>query len=84
MNTVESKISDKIAEIVANSPADFDTLREIADWITTHAESASAMNTAIINETTNRTNADEALSNRISSLESNFELSDDDWAYIIQ
>ena len=36
-----------VAEIVAAAPESFDTLKEIADWISSHAESASAMNTAI-------------------------------------
>lgn len=40
-------ISDKVAEIVANAPEDFDTLKELADWIDSHEDSASAMNTAI-------------------------------------
>ncbi len=47
MTTVDSKIATQIANIVANAPTDFDTLKEIADWITTHADSASAMNTQI-------------------------------------
>ena len=41
-------IEDEIAQIVANAPKDLDTLKEIADWISTHEDSASAMNTAIL------------------------------------
>ena len=41
-------IEDEIAEIIANAPEDLDTLKEIADWISTHEDSASAMNTAIL------------------------------------
>ena len=41
-------IEDEIAQIVANAPEDLDTLKEIADWISTHEDSASAMNTAIL------------------------------------
>lgn len=48
---VEKIVTDKIAEIVADAPEDFDTLKELSDWIYTHEESAAAMNTAI------RTNA---------------------------
>lgn len=44
---VESLVSSEIAKIVANAPSNFDTLKEIADWIATHENSASAMNTAI-------------------------------------
>ena len=42
-----NEITTKIAEIVANAPEDLDTLKEISDWIKTHANDASAMNTQI-------------------------------------
>ena len=44
---VEKIVTDKVAEIVADAPEDFDTLKELSDWIYTHEESAAAMNTAI-------------------------------------
>ena len=44
-------IKDEIAQIIANAPEDLDTLKEIADWISTHEDSASAMNTAILANT---------------------------------
>ena len=43
----DSRITEKIAEIVAEAPEDFDTLKEMSDWIAGHEESAAAMNTAI-------------------------------------
>ena len=43
----DSAISSGIAKIVANAPTDFDTLKEMSDWISTHEDSAAAMNTAI-------------------------------------
>lgn len=45
--SVKKQIADALAKIVADAPADFDTLKEISDWISSHTESASAMNTAI-------------------------------------
>ena len=42
-----NNITTKIAEVVANAPEDFNTLKEISDWITEHANSAAEMNTAI-------------------------------------
>ncbi|MDE6502046.1 MAG: hypothetical protein K2L10_08185 [Ruminococcus sp.] len=45
-------IISKVAEIVSNAPEDFDTLKEIADWIESHEDSASAMNSAISANTT--------------------------------
>lgn len=54
--SISTMISEGIAKVVANAPASFDTLKEIADWISTHQNNASAMNTAINNNTTNITN----------------------------
>lgn len=56
----DSKITSKVAEIVADAPEDFDTLKEMSDWIASHENSASAMNSAI------QTNAD-----NISNLQEN-------------
>ena len=49
----DTKITEKVAEIVAGAPADFDTLKEMSDWIANHEGSAAAMNSAI---TTNAEN----------------------------
>ena len=43
----DTKITEKVAEIVAGAPADFDTLKEMSDWIANHEGSAAAMNSAI-------------------------------------
>lgn len=43
----DTKITEKVAEIVAGAPADFDTLKELSDWIKSHEGSAAAMNSAI-------------------------------------
>lgn len=50
--SVAKTVADAIAKIVANAPESFDTLKEISDWISTHASDATAMNTQI---TTNKT-----------------------------
>ena len=44
---VLNTVTLKIAEVVAGADTDFDTLKEISDWIKTHADSASSMNTQI-------------------------------------
>lgn len=54
--SIATMISEGIAKVVANAPTSFDTLKEISDWISTHQNDASAMNTAINNNTTNITN----------------------------
>ena len=43
----DAKITEKVAEIVAEAPEDFDTLKELSDWIANHEDSAAAMNSAI-------------------------------------
>lgn len=53
---ITSEVTAKIAELVANAPEDLNTLKEIADWISAHADDASAMNTAINTNKTNITN----------------------------
>lgn len=40
--------SEEVAKIVAGADTAYDTLKEISDWISSHAEDASAMNSAII------------------------------------
>lgn len=42
-----NKISTEIAKIVADAPESFDTLKEIATWISSHSNSASSMNEQI-------------------------------------
>lgn len=66
-------ISDKVAEIVANAPEDFDTLKEMSDWIDSHEDSASAMNTAIKQNTSDIANlksTDESTATEIASVKS--------------
>ena len=43
----DAAIAAKVAEIVADAPEDFDTLKEMSDWISQHEDSAAAMNSAI-------------------------------------
>lgn len=45
--SVKKAVADVIAKIVAGAPDSLDTLKEISDWIASHAESASEMNSKI-------------------------------------
>lgn len=45
--TVEGSVAYQIAQIVADAPEAYDTLKEIATWITTHTGDAATMNTSI-------------------------------------
>lgn len=40
--------SEEVAKIVANADTAYDTLKEIADWISSHKTDATAMNSAIV------------------------------------
>ncbi len=73
--SINKRISDAIANVLAEAPESFDTLKEIADWIGTHENSASEMNTAIqgnakniSNETKDRIAEDSKLQEQIDSL----------------
>lgn len=45
--SVKKQVADAIAGVVANAPADFDTLKEVADWIANDTTGAAAMQTDI-------------------------------------
>lgn len=45
--SVKKQVDDAVAKIIANAPEAYDTLKEISDWIDSHADSASAMNSQI-------------------------------------
>lgn len=50
--SVAKQVADAVAAIVSDAPEAYDTLKEISDWISSHASDASSMNTQI---TTNKT-----------------------------
>lgn len=50
--TTEGSVAYQIAQIVADADANYDTLKEIADWIGTHTGDAATMNSNITNNTT--------------------------------
>jgi hypothetical protein len=66
--TVETVIR-KVAEIVAGAPQDFDTLKELSEWLISHEGSAAAMNTAIAKNAENiekaKTETDEKLAKKV-------------------
>lgn len=47
VGSVSKQVADAVAAIVADAPEAYDTLKEISDWISSHASDASAMNTQI-------------------------------------
>ena len=76
---VEGSVAWQIAQVVANAPAGFDTLKEIADWINNHPNTVADLNSKISNnaqaiadaenEINNLKTADEALGGRLNTLE---------------
>lgn len=47
VGSVKKQVNDAVAAIVADAPESYDTLKEISDWISSHADDASAMNSQI-------------------------------------
>ena len=45
--SVSKQVADAVAGIVADAPEAYNTLKEISDWISSHAESAATMNSQI-------------------------------------
>ena len=45
--SVSKQVADAVAGIVADAPEAYDTLKEISDWISSHASDASAMNSQL-------------------------------------
>ena len=45
--SVSNKVATAVAAIVADAPAAYDTLKEIADWISSHGTSAASMSSDI-------------------------------------
>lgn len=45
--SVKKQVNDAVAKIVSDAPEAYDTLKEISDWISSHADDASAMNSQI-------------------------------------
>lgn len=44
---VTASVAAAVSQIVADAPEDFDTLKEMSDWISSHEDSAAAMNAVI-------------------------------------
>jgi len=45
--SVKKTVADEIAKVVGEAPESLDTLKEVSDWISSHSDSAAAMNTQI-------------------------------------
>ena len=45
--SVKKQVNDAVTKIVADAPESYDTLKEISDWIDSHADSAATMNSQI-------------------------------------
>lgn len=89
--SVEYTVTQYITALIAGAPASLDTLKEIADWITNHAQDAAAMNsqiqantTAIANEKTRAQGAETANANALQAYKDLLGLTVDDEGYICQ
>ena len=59
---VTKQVTEEISKIVAGAPEDFDTLKEMSDWISKHEDSAAAINSSI---QTNKSNIESLESNKV-------------------
>ena len=66
---VNSTVTTEIAKVVADAPEDFNTLKEMSDWIAGHEDDASAMNSAISDNKTNIETLQTDVSNITTSLD---------------
>lgn len=48
--TIVDFVNEKIAELIGGAPATYDTLKEIADYISSHKDVSDALNAAIANK----------------------------------
>ena len=69
--SIEHTVREAIAAVIASVPTDFDTLKEIADWISSHASSATAMNTAIQSNASAISAANSAIASNASAIAAN-------------
>lgn len=77
---VINKITEKVSEIVADAPEDFDTLKEMSDWINNHEGSAAEMNTAINTNKTDIANIQTILGGKVDKEEGKSLISDSEIA----
>lgn len=75
---VRSIVSQEVANVVAEAPEDFDTLKEISDWITTHEDSAAAMNTAILQNASDIANMKTLITGTLTAGQTTIELTSPD------
>ena len=62
---IRNQIAIEVSNIIAEAPENFDTLKEISDWITEHVESAAEINSRI---NSNKSDIDK-IKNKLSGIE---------------
>jgi len=64
----DNKITEKVSEIVSGAPEDFDTLKEMSDWLEAHEDSAATMNSAIQKNKDDISAANEAIEKNVEDI----------------
>ena len=67
--SVQKQVADAVAQIVAEAPEAYDTLKEISDWISSHAGDASEMNSAIQQNTADIGELETAVAGKVDKIE---------------
>lgn len=67
--SVQKQVADAVAQIIADAPEAYDTLKEISDWISSHAGDASEMNSAIQQNTADIGELETAVAGKVDKVE---------------
>ena len=67
--SVQKQVADAVAQIVADAPEAYDTLKEISDWISSHSGDASEMNSAIQQNTADIGELETAVAGKVDKVE---------------
>lgn len=67
--SVSKQVADAVAQIVSDAPEAYDTLKEISDWISSHASDASEMNSAIQQNASDIGTLETTVANKVDKVE---------------
>ena len=67
--SVSKQVADAVAQIVSDAPEAYDTLKEISDWISSHASDAAEMNSGIQQNASNIAALETAVAGKVDKVE---------------
>lgn len=67
--SVSKQVADAVAQIVSDAPEAYDTLKEISDWISSHASDAAEMNSSIQQNASDIGTLETTVANKVDKVE---------------